>query len=709
MTSSPKRRGVPFSISLVTLMLVVVGLLSAALLLLGWQATSTLEEANIDLRMAALDESVTGWLSSNIRSTVDVQQALAVTPAFSRRAGPSDNTSENAANGVEARRQLAILLDHHPVMAAAYAGYADGSFDYVGRIAELPEALRRELNVPGSAVLFARSLAGGEGARPERWFFLAADGSALSEASRSLDFDPRNRPWYKEANATSRSIITEPYAFAVSGTQGVSVATQIGRHEGAIAFDFTLDALSQVTAGHKPARGAIVMVATDAGNILADSANCSVGDPACVPADPAMRELLRRELADVSHHSDRRLDIRLRVGGMDWEMLVDPMPAVFNERFYVGAAVPIAEITAESRRLLLVSGSTAAVCILLAVLAVLAGAVFMSRAIGRIALKTDSIRDLDFTDRTPIVSRIREVQQLSDAVERMRDGLEIFGRYVAKNLVRQIMRSPETAGVGGAQRQVTVMFSDIESFSRISEGLSPQVLTGRLSRYFDALTAPISAGHGTIDKFIGDSIMAFWNAPEPDEQHVENACRAALGAATASQDLVEKWQRRDRPVFRTRFGLHTGLAVIGNVGARDRINYTLVGTIVNQASRIEGLNKVYGTHILASGEVVALTHELFTWRFIERVIPAGTDDPLDLFELVAEGQGGADDPFLAVWERAQSAYANGAIPEASALFEEAMRLRPGDGPAGVLLGRCRQWLDTPPPSPWTATWRFETK
>ena len=699
----------PFSISLVTLMLVVVGLLSAALLLLGWQTASTLEEANIDLRMSALDESVTGWLSSNIRSTVDVQHALAVTPAFARRAGPADA----AADGVEVRRQLSLLLSHHPGMAAAYAGYADGSFEYAGQIAELPNGLRLEMNVPREAVLFARALPAGEGVRTERWFFLTADGSPISEASRSLDFDPRTRPWYKEANDTTRSIMTEPYAFAVSGTQGVSVATQIGQHQGVIAFDFTLEALSQYVAEHKPARNAIVMVATAAGNILADSSNCRARDaarnPSCVPADPAMRDRLRRDLADVSRHSDRRLDVRLRVGDTDWEVLIDPMPAVFNERFFVAAAVPIAEITAQSRRLLLVSGATAAVAILMAVLAVLAGAVLLSRAIGRIALKTDSIRDLNFADRTPIVSRIREIQQLSDAVERLRDGLEIFGRYVAKNLVRQIMRSPETAGVGGEQRQVTVMFSDIESFSRISQGLSPQVLTGRLSRYFDALTAPISASHGTIDKFIGDSIMAFWNAPELDEHHVEHACRAALRAAAASQKLVEKWQRRDRPVFRTRFGLHTGLAVIGNVGARDRINYTLVGTIVNQASRIEGLNKVYGTHILASGEVVALTRELFTWRFIERVIPAGTDDPIAIFELASEGRGDAADPFLAVWDRAQAAYVKGAFAEASGLFAEAAALRPGDGPAKVLLGRCRQWADTPPSTSWDGTWRFETK
>src|SRR5271170_7412547 len=130
--------------------------------------------------------------------------------------------------------------------------------------------------------------------------------------------------------------------------------------------------------------------------------------------------------------------------------------------------------------------------------------------------------------------------------------------------------------------------------------------------------------------------MAFWNAPEPDPDHVANACRAALQAADAGRQLSEKWRSRGRPGFRTRFGLHTGPAVVGNVGARDRINYTLVGAVANQTSRLEGLNKMYGTEILASGEVARLTSDRFVWRPIDRVVPVGTTEALDIYEPLAE-------------------------------------------------------------------------
>jgi adenylate cyclase len=135
-----------------------------------------------------------------------------------------------------------------------------------------------------------------------------------------------------------------------------------------------------------------------------------------------------------------------------------------------------------------------------------------------------------------------------------------------------------------------------------------------------------------IDKYIGDSIMAFWNAPEPDEDHIANACRAALQAAAAGRRLSEKWRGLGRPGFRTRFGLHTGPAVVGNVGARERINYTLVGAVANQASRLEGMNKVYGTEVLASGEVANATADRFVWRHIDRTMAVGTTEIHDIHE-----------------------------------------------------------------------------
>jgi len=204
--------------------------------------------------------------------------------------------------------------------------------------------------------------------------------------------------------------------------------------------------------------------------------------------------------------------------------------------------------------------------------------------------------------------------------------------------------------------------------------------------------------------------MAFWNAPEPDPDHVANACRAALQAAAASNRLRERWAARHRPTFRTRFGLHTGRAVVGNVGARERINYTLVGPVANQASRLEGLNKVYGTEILASGEVVQLTADRFLWRHVDRIVAAGTTEAHEIYEPLGE----ADDAvrhseFLARWRHSHAAYDSGRFEEALAGFRATSAMRPDDGPSRVFVDRCTAFLRDGPPPGWDGAWHFDRK
>jgi adenylate cyclase len=204
--------------------------------------------------------------------------------------------------------------------------------------------------------------------------------------------------------------------------------------------------------------------------------------------------------------------------------------------------------------------------------------------------------------------------------------------------------------------------------------------------------------------------MAFWNAPELDPDHVVHACRAALQAAAASRALAEKWRGRGRPVFRTRIGLHAGPAVVGNVGARERINYTLVGAVANQASRLEGLNKVYGTDVLASGEVAGRTSDQFVWRHIDRIVAVGTTEVLEIFEPLGEASTAeAHAGFLGHWRAGREAYIDGRFDEAIAGFKAAAAMRPDDSPCHVFIARCTNFARTGLPADWDGAWRFDKK
>ena len=693
-----RRLSVPFSVTILTLMALIVVPLSSALLWLGWRAVDQMEARDVDQDMSALDDAVMGFLASGMRQVVLVGQALGEAPVFV----PQDG----AAADDERLRQLAALLRRHSGVDGAYVGYPDGRMLYAGRTESYPPAQRAEYGIPPGDPIVLRAIAGEGEARRETWRFIHANGSFSDSRSRPSTFDPRQRPWYVAAEQARGPALTAPYRFAWSREAGVSLGVPMPQG-GVIGFDASLGTLSRLIVQYKPTPNAIILIATGGSDVYIETRPCDPTDMTCLPGDDVVRDTLRRAAVEAG---GRLVQRDVEVAGRTYKLIVHPIPPVFGRTFSVAAAVPLEELTATSRALLERAALIAAGAVGLAILAVLLVSFVLSRSMGRLAVKTERIRDLDFSDRAPVTSRITEVLRLSEAVERMREGLEVFGRYVSKDLVRQVMRSPASTGVGGERRDVTVLFTDIEGFSRISENIPPELLTSRLSRYFETLGAAITANRGMIDKYIGDSVMAFWNAPELDPDHVYHACRAALQAAAAGRRLADKWRGRGRPGFRTRFGLHAGSAVVGNVGARERINYTLVGAVANQASRLEGLNKVYGTDILASGEVATRTAGRFVWRPIDRIVAAGTTEVMEIFEpldevLAAE----THDAFLERWQAARTAYVEGRFAEAVALFDSASALRPNDGPCRVFRERCATFARSGAPAGWDGAWRYEQK
>ncbi len=695
-----RRRSIPFSISLLVLMALIVVPLSSVLLWLGWRSVDALEERHVEQRMATLESAVSSFMASGLRIVVAAGQTLAETQVFASASGAAAND--------ERLRQLLALLKRHPNVEAVFVGYEDGLFLYVGDLSDFSVQQREELDAPDDESRIMRVTAGEGGQRQETWRFVAPNGSIGAERTRPGTYDPRVRPWYVEALRQRAPVLTEPYRFAWSGEPGISAGVPMGQG-GVIGFDFTLGTLARLLSDYKITPNTLVVLAMGRSDVLIETPLCQPGSDDCFAEGPvalaALRGIVREAVA-----ANRVEERDIEAGGRTYKLLVHPMPALAGQPYAVGAAVPVEELRAESQALLRHSAIMAGGTVAAAVIAILLAALLLSRSMARLAVKTERIRNLDFSDTMPVRSHIAEVHRLSDAVERMREGLEVFGRYVSKGLVTQIMHSPQSAGVGGTRREMTVMFTDIEGFSRLSEGIEPELLTNRLSRYFEALGDAISANQGMIDKYIGDSIMAFWNAPEPDPDHVVHACRAALQAEAAGRRLAERWRARSRPVFRTRFGLHTGSAVVGNVGARERINYTLVGPVANQASRLEGLNKVYGTTIMASGEVVAAAAEQFVWRPLERIVTAGTTEVLEAYELLAEA---VDAPqhaeFLEAWSSARAAYIEGRFNAAIVGFKAALALRPDDGPCRLFIARCEELLRSGRPADWDGAWRFDKK
>ncbi len=224
----------------------------------------------------------------------------------------------------------------------------------------------------------------------------------------------------------------------------------------------------------------------------------------------------------------------------------------------------------------------------------------VSQPLERLAQEANAIQRLLFRSQPVVHSVVREVDHLAVAIEEMKAGLRSFRKYIPTELFRSFLSSGREAEFGGAARTVTIFFSDIDNFTAIAEDQEPEQIVDLLREYLNTVCKEIDATDGTVDKFIGDCVMAFWDTPATGLNHATAACRTALRCRSALGVLHESWMAAGKSPFRTRIGLHTGEVVVGNIGSDARLNYTIIGDAVNLSNRLEALNKVYGTDILIS-------------------------------------------------------------------------------------------------------------
>jgi len=297
---------------------------------------------------------------------------------------------------------------------------------------------------------------------------------------------------------------------------------------------------------------------------------------------------------------------------------------------------------------------------------------------------------------------------LSDITERKKAESirEMFGRYVDPRIVESLLDQPET---GGERRLMSVAFTDLEGFTRLAEKTTPAALVDFLNEYLTSMSSPISEQRGIVDKYIGDSVMAFWGPPfTSKEDHASAACRAALAQRALLADL-----RRRFPKLRIdiRCGISTGDLLCGSVGSNSLRNYTVLGDTVNIASRLEAANKAYGTRILVSEETRELAGGDIEAREIDVVRLMGRTRPSRVFELLALA-GELSDEVRRLRDRFDAAlgtYRSRDWVEARNLFESCIELAPLDRPSRLFFDRVERFLENPPAEDWDGAWRLESK
>jgi adenylate cyclase len=286
-----------------------------------------------------------------------------------------------------------------------------------------------------------------------------------------------------------------------------------------------------------------------------------------------------------------------------------------------------------------------------------------------------------------------------------------FQHYVAPAIVKQLLDDPSRLKLGGEAYDVTVIFTDLEGFTSVSEGLTPEALTERLSTYFKAMMDVLLVERATLDKFIGDAIMVYFGCPVPDAAHPHQACRAALAMQRRLTELNDEWRRVGAPALQMRIGINTGTAIAGNVGTDEIFNYTIFGDCVNLASRLEGVNKYYGTRIIVGEETWSRVSGLVEGRELDWIRVQGKAHPVAIHELLSEANG-LSDRMRSIRDRYSEGlrlYRQRNWNDAAASFLTVLELDPTDGPSKTLLERCVRAAQDPPAEPWDGVYAMATK
>jgi len=681
-SADSERRGpvkLGFRTSIIALFVAIVLVIGLALVYLSFSRITAMTDAAASQFIGKVAELSADRIGSQLKLVRDNLGILKALPSIQ-----SGEIEENPRlNAV-----LAAMLKNNGQLFNLYVGYDDGSFLELDSIEGSGRETRARLEAPDQATfrLLIISRSDPAGIKSRR-LFLSDTLETVRELPGPLDYDPRERPWYKDAERRDGSSLTGPYVFFATGKQGYTVQLALEQGKGGVvAGDLLLDVAQELLKREKLTPSAVAFLFDDDDRIL---------------AHPQMSELLGREVSGTIPRL-RATDMAgvltairaWRADGVSEQLFRDsagrryaaafqtiPHSGAANLRVAVVAPVDefFASILSERGKLFaLALGFVAAM-----VPIVFAIGSMLSRSLRALADETDRIQRFEPSNAPPVHSMIRELDELGHSVSTMRTVTQTFSRFVPRRLVERLIETGTPLQLGGTRREVTLLFSDVVDFTAITEKADPARVMQYTSRYFAAMSHEIMCHSGTVDKFIGDAIMAIWNAPADDPDHAENACAAALALRRANDRLNAEFEREGWPAYRTRIGLHSGEAVVGNIGSEDRMNYTALGATVNLAARLESLNKRYGTSILVSSALKQRAGSRFCFRSVDRISPKGFAEAFEIYELrSAQGEADVEDiERCREWEIVYAVLRNGPLAAAEIELANFLAKYPHDGVA----------------------------
>jgi len=562
------------------------------------------------------------------RLQVDVQSFMAAaTGAIRALAGAPQNSAQP--HGEDRSAELIwSLMSESKALDQLY--FVDRGGELIG-VQRYPEpALRRVHSQGGSFVEVYESKPGLEQLTLDPVRRYATTGTM----KRAFPEDIRERPWIKAALASGQAVWTEPHVLPFSREVGVTfvapdvIPDERGETDGVAAGDISLRHLVGFVRSFSRAGTGDSAILTADGRVLARS---DQQEESAMPVRPAATDILTAIALATSGKT-------ANIPALDFEnrsYLVQSTPIPGTD-WHLVSWLPEDSVTGGLKHHLLIAAIVMALCLVTALMISLWLSRRVTDPIEALAGVARRIGRLELEGLPRVESAIDEIERLGETLDESGRSLRAFRKFVPADVVNELVKQGKPLQPDGRLMELTVMFTDIADFTHISASVPPSVLMPQLTEYFNAVSDILVAHGGTIDKYMGDGMMVLWGAPAPLDDAPYRACHAALAIRDSLGELNARWEKRGLRRLDTRIGINTGPVVAGILGSSERLSFTAFGDTVNVASRIEGLNKEFGTSVLASGHTVAGLGGRMAVRPLGEVELRGRPGHWTVFEIMAE-------------------------------------------------------------------------
>jgi class 3 adenylate cyclase/ABC-type nitrate/sulfonate/bicarbonate transport system substrate-binding protein len=651
---------------------------------------------------ATLNDVVAKTKQASIEDAQNLIDPVAATLALLATVAAED---PEAFKKEESRDLLYQALTSARQIDAAFVSFEDGFHRVVTRIDD--DRRRSDSKIPPSAnwhSSYIDSFAGSPRRVRHRSFFDTWPHVVASYDVPTIE-DIRTLAGYQAAKDARALIVEGPWPNPDTGYPVITLRYPIvkdGTFIGCASANITLDILSRFLTSHRASPHSTTIIANpNKGTIIA------YPDPKkIVRLENGRLELTKLDtIADDNVREAYRLQSETNSddfffssaqSGQEISASFTRFPGSFGQPWEIITLTPTDDFVGTLKRtnrqmIVLIAALTG-----MELLLIYAFARRLSRPIEGVSRELRSVEDLTFSHAAPPSSKIKEIKDLQNAVSLFETSLRSFSSFVPLDVVRELIKTGTPLTLGVEQRFMTILFADLKDFSTLAEQMAPNDLLSQLSVYFEAVSQAIAEEHGTVDKFIGDGIMAFWGAPVHRPDHVLCACRGAARAARRMQELNAEWSAQGRPRLHLRIGLHCADVLVGNVGSSERLSYTVMGDGVNVAARLEGINKNFGTTICISDSVLETIGGDIVARPIRKVQVKGRKHEFMIYELL--GIRNSEDPELAapkdadklcdMTRAASDHFERGQLNKAAQCYREILMAFPGDPVAKSLLAIC---------------------